>query len=168
MHSVITHPFALKREMREQCHAQPGTHCFCAHAREKQGCVMNHLQRETVEQVNKPDMECKEATTPRKEGRSKQQRQRERHTTTCYKWRGRPTCKADTRRETQWKTHKMKESWMFYLLRFPLVEDCKFMANCIKKGEGCKRKRSKNIKVLVHKIEVLREYYFISFFYFQL
>lgn len=48
MHAVITHPFALEREMREQYHAQPRTHCFCAHAREKQGCVMNHLQRKTV------------------------------------------------------------------------------------------------------------------------
>lgn len=48
MHAVITHPFALEREMKEQYHAQPRTHCFCAHAREKQGCVMNHLQRKTV------------------------------------------------------------------------------------------------------------------------
>lgn len=48
MHAVITHPFALEREMREQYHDQPRTHCFCAHAREKQGCVMNHLQRKTV------------------------------------------------------------------------------------------------------------------------
>lgn len=48
MRAVITHPFALEREMREQCHAQPWTHCFCAHDHEKQGCVMNHLQRKTV------------------------------------------------------------------------------------------------------------------------
>lgn len=53
MHAVITHPFALEREMRERYHAQPRTHCFCAHAREKQGGVKNHLQRKTVEQVNK-------------------------------------------------------------------------------------------------------------------
>lgn len=70
MHAVIiTHPFALEREMREQYHAQPRTHCFCAHAREKQGCVMNHLQRKTVKQVNQRDMECKEAVTERKEER---------------------------------------------------------------------------------------------------
>lgn len=66
MHDVITHPFASEREMREQYHAQPRTHCFCAHVREKQGCMMNHLQRKTVEQVNKQDMECKEATAEKK------------------------------------------------------------------------------------------------------
>jgi len=43
---VITHPFASEREMRERYHARPRTHCFCAHAREKQGGVMmNHLQQ---------------------------------------------------------------------------------------------------------------------------
>lgn len=73
MSSVITHPFALEREMREQCHAQPRTHCFCAHAHEKQGCVMNHLQRKTVEQVNKQDMKCKEPTTERKKESTKKQ-----------------------------------------------------------------------------------------------
>lgn len=67
MHAVTTHPFASEREMREQYHAQPRTHCFCAHAREKQACVMNHLQRKTVEQVNKLDMECKKATIEREE-----------------------------------------------------------------------------------------------------
>lgn len=66
MHAVITHPFALEREMREQYHAQPPTHCFCALAREKQGGVMNHLQRKTVEQVNKEGMTRKGATTERK------------------------------------------------------------------------------------------------------
>ena len=69
MHAVITHPFALERQMREQYHAQPRTHCFCAHAREKQGCVMNHLQRKTVEQVNKPGMECKEGDHHREKER---------------------------------------------------------------------------------------------------
>lgn len=59
MHAVITHPFALERQMREQYHAQPRTHCFCAHAREKQGCAMNHLQRKTARQVNEQGMECK-------------------------------------------------------------------------------------------------------------
>lgn len=68
MHDVITHPFASEREMSEQYHAQPRTHCFCAHAREKQGCMMNHLQRKTVEQVNKQDMECKETTAEKKKG----------------------------------------------------------------------------------------------------
>lgn len=73
MHAVITHPFALERQMREQYHAQPRTHCFCAHAREKQGCVLNHLQRKTVEQVNEQGMECKGATAERKEGSIKRQ-----------------------------------------------------------------------------------------------
>lgn len=70
---MITHPFALEREMREHYHDQPPTHCFCAHAHEKQGCEMNHLLRETVEQVNRPDMKCK---TERKKGREEEQTDR--------------------------------------------------------------------------------------------
>lgn len=42
--------------MREQYHAQPRTHSFCAHAHEKQGCVMNHLRRNIVEQVSEQGM----------------------------------------------------------------------------------------------------------------
>ena len=72
MHAVITHPFALEREMREQYHAQPPTHCFCALAREKQGGVMNHLQRKTVEQVNKEGMTRKGG--PPQRGRKKAHR----------------------------------------------------------------------------------------------
>lgn len=70
---MITHPFALERQMREQYHAQPRTHSFCAHAHEKQGCVMNHLQWKIVEQVNEQGMECKGATTERKEESIKRQ-----------------------------------------------------------------------------------------------
>lgn len=72
MQSVITHPFASEPEMTEHYHDQPPTHCFCAHAHEKQGCVMNHLQRETVEQVNKQDMECmKESKQASKKNKGK-------------------------------------------------------------------------------------------------
>lgn len=67
MHAVITHPFASEREMREQYHAQPRTHCFCAHAREKQGCETNHLQPKTVEQVNKQGTELQGAHRREKE-----------------------------------------------------------------------------------------------------
>lgn len=52
--------------MTEQGHAQPRTHCFCARAHEKQGCVTNHLQLKTVEQVNEHGMECKETNAERK------------------------------------------------------------------------------------------------------
>lgn len=44
--TCITHPFVWEQEMRERC--QGRSHCFCAHAHVKQGCVMKHLQRKTV------------------------------------------------------------------------------------------------------------------------
>lgn len=44
--TCITHPFVWEQEMTERC--QGRSHCFCAHAHVKQGCVMKHLQRKTV------------------------------------------------------------------------------------------------------------------------
>lgn len=53
--------------MRERYHAQPRTHSFCAHAHEKQGCVMNHLRRKIVEQVNDQGMRGKGASTDKRD-----------------------------------------------------------------------------------------------------
>lgn len=72
MHYVITHPFALEREMREHYHDQPPTHCFCAHAHEKQGCEMNHLQREN----SGAGKQARHEMQDRKKGRQDGQKER--------------------------------------------------------------------------------------------
>lgn len=58
--------------MRERYHAQPRTHSFCAHAHEKQGCVMNHLRRKIVEQVNDQGMRGKGASTDKRDRKNKE------------------------------------------------------------------------------------------------